>query len=84
VGGETLLLDFHGPNHRPDNIFIRAPAQQTLMLVDVLFPGWAPFKQLAVSQEIPDWIQAQDVAMSLQWQTLVAGHNGLLGTRADG
>lgn len=83
VGGETLLLDFHGPNHTPDNIFIRAPGQQTLMLVDVLFPGWVPFKQLGVSQDIPDWIKAQDVAMSLPWQTLVAGHLGRLGTRAD-
>ena len=83
VGGETLLLDFHGPNHTPDNIFIRAPAQQTLMVVDVIFPGWVPFKQLAVSQDIPDWIQAQDVAMSLPWDTLVAGHLGRLGTRDD-
>ena len=83
VGGETLLLDFHGPNHTPDNIFIRAPAQQTLMLVDVIFPGWVPFKQLAVSQDIPDWIRAQDVAMSLPWHTLVAGHLGRLGTRDD-
>ena len=83
VGGETLLLDFHGPNHTPDNIFIRAPAQQTLMLVDVIFPGWVPFKELAVSQDIPDWIKAQHVALSLPWQTLVAGHLGRLGTRDD-
>ena len=83
VGGQTLLLDFHGPNHTPDNIFIRAPAQQTLMLVDVIFPGWVPFKELAVSQDIPDWIKAQDVALSLPWQTLVAGHLGRLGTRDD-
>jgi glyoxylase-like metal-dependent hydrolase (beta-lactamase superfamily II) len=84
VGGQTLELASHGPNHSPDNIFVWAPAQQTLMLVDVLFPGWAPFKQLAVSQDIPDWINAQDIAMSYPWQTLVAGHNGRLGTRADG
>jgi glyoxylase-like metal-dependent hydrolase (beta-lactamase superfamily II) len=83
VGGETLLLDFHGPNHTPDNIFIWAPGQQTLMVVDVLFPRWAPFKNLAASQDIPDWIKAQDIALSYPWQTLVAGHNGRLGTRAD-
>src|SRR5260370_1102290 len=75
VGGQTLELAFHGPNHTPDNIFIWAPGQQTLMLVDVIFPRWVPFKQLAVSQDIPDWIKAQDVAMSYPWQTLVAGHN---------
>jgi glyoxylase-like metal-dependent hydrolase (beta-lactamase superfamily II) len=53
VGGETLLLDFHGPNHTPDNIFIRAPAQDTLMLVDVIFPRWAPFKNLASPRTSP-------------------------------
>jgi hypothetical protein len=42
-----------------------------------------PFKELAVSQDIPDWIKAQDVALSLPWQTLVAGHLGRLGTRDD-
>ena len=84
VGGERLLLDYHGPNHTPDNIFIYAPDHQTLMVVDVIFPGWAPFKNLAVSQDIPDWIRAQDIAMGYQWQTLVGGHLGRLGRRADG
>ena len=83
VGGQTLELAYHGPNHSPDNIFIWAPGQQTLMLVDVIFPRWVPWKNLAVSQDIPDWIQAQDVALSYPWQTLVAGHLGRLGTRAD-
>jgi glyoxylase-like metal-dependent hydrolase (beta-lactamase superfamily II) len=84
VGGETLHLDYHGPNHSPDNIFIYAPDYATLMLVDVLFPGWVPFRGLAVSQEIPNWIKAQRIAMSYPWQTLVGGHVGRLGVRADG
>ena len=54
------------------------------MVVDVIFPGWVPFKNLAVSQDIPDWVSAQDVAMGYQWQTLVSGHLGRLGQRADG
>ena len=83
VGGQTLELDYHGPSHTPDTIFIWAPEQQTLMLVDVVFPGWVPWKQLAISQDIPGYIQAADVAMSYPWQTLVAGHLGRLGTRAD-
>jgi hypothetical protein len=53
------------------------------MLVDVLFPGWVPFKELAVSQDIPDWIKAQELALRYPWTTLVAGHNGRLGTRED-
>ena len=42
------------------------------------------FKNLAVSQDIPDWIRAQDIAMGYQWQTLVGGNLGRLGRRADG
>ncbi|MEU9407831.1 MBL fold metallo-hydrolase [Streptomyces sp. NPDC048281] len=84
VGGETLHLAYHGPNHAPDNIFVHAPEYATLMLVDVLYPGWVPFKNLAVSQDIPDWIKAQSIAMDYPWQTFVGGHLGRLGVRADG
>src|SRR6266545_2082870 len=84
VGGEVLQLEYHGANHAPGNIFIYAPDYATLMVVDVLFPGWAPFKNLAVSQDIPDWVKAQSIAMDYPWQTLVGGHLGRLGARADG
>ena len=83
VGGERLELAHHGPNHAPDNIFIHVPRYKTLMLVDVIFPGWVPFKDLAVSQDIPDWIKAHRIALEYPFQTLVAGHNGRLGTRRD-
>jgi len=53
------------------------------MVVDVIFPGWVPFKNLGASQDIPDWIRGQHIALSFPWQTLVAGHLGRLGTRAD-
>jgi glyoxylase-like metal-dependent hydrolase (beta-lactamase superfamily II) len=83
VGGEKLELTYHGPNHSPDNIFIYAPKYRTLMLVDVVFPGWVPFKDLAVSQAIPDWIKAHHLALSYPWETYVGGHNGRLGSRRD-
>jgi glyoxylase-like metal-dependent hydrolase (beta-lactamase superfamily II) len=83
VGGERLVLSYHGPNHTPDNIFVHVPAAATLMVVDVIFPGWVPFKNLAESQDIPGWIAAHDTVLATQWQTLVGGHMGRLGTRAD-
>jgi glyoxylase-like metal-dependent hydrolase (beta-lactamase superfamily II) len=83
VGGERLVLSYHGPNHTPDNIFIHVPSAATLMVVDVIFPGWVPFKNLAESQDIPGWIAAHDTVLATQWQTLVGGHMGRLGRRAD-
>ena len=83
VGGERLELAYHGPNHSPDNIFIYAPDHGTLMVVDVIFPGWAPFKDLAESQDIPGWVGAHETVMSYSWTTLIAGHLGRLGNRSD-
>ncbi|GIH23286.1 MBL fold metallo-hydrolase [Acrocarpospora phusangensis] len=83
VGGERLHLSYHGPNHSPDNIFIHVPSAATLMVVDVIFPGWAPFKNLAESQDIPAWIATHDTVLASPWQTLIGGHLGRLGTRAD-
>jgi glyoxylase-like metal-dependent hydrolase (beta-lactamase superfamily II) len=84
VGADRLELAFHGPNHSPDNIFVYAPRHRTLMVVDVFYPGWVPFKNLAVSQDIPGWVRAHDIAMGYGWTTLVGGHLGRLGVRADG
>ena len=83
VGGERLALSYHGPNHTPDNIFIHVPSAATLMVVDVVFPGWVPFKNLAESQDLPGWIAAHDAVLATPWQTFVGGHLGRLGTRAD-
>jgi glyoxylase-like metal-dependent hydrolase (beta-lactamase superfamily II) len=83
VGGERLELSYHGPNHSPDNIFINVLSAATLMVVDVIFPGWVPFKNLAESQDIPAWIAAHDAVLAIPWDTLIGGHLGRLGTRAD-
>ncbi|MBX0297626.1 MBL fold metallo-hydrolase [Haloarcula nitratireducens] len=83
VGGGELELDYRGPNHTPDNLFIYAPDQAVLMLVDVIFPGWIPFKALAVSQNIQGFIQAHETALRYDFETLVAGHLAEPGTRAD-
>ncbi|TWP43309.1 MBL fold metallo-hydrolase [Lentzea tibetensis] len=83
VGGERLELRYHGPNHSPDNIFIWAPNQETLMVVDVVFPGWTPFLDLAVAEDVPAWVRAHDTVLKYPWKTLVGGHKGRLGVRAD-
>jgi glyoxylase-like metal-dependent hydrolase (beta-lactamase superfamily II) len=83
VGGTTLQLDYHGPQHVPGNIYIYAPAARVLMVVDIMFPGWVPFSRLAMSQEIPDWVRAHDDILSYDFKTLVGGHLTRRGDRAD-
>ena len=85
VNGErrTLELAYKGPNHQPGNILIHHPASRTLMMVDVVYPGWVPFDLLAVSADIPGWIAAYDDILAYDFDHFVGGHLGRTGDRAD-
>ena len=83
VCNQTLNLSYKGPNHEPGNIFIYAPIQKVLMLVDIVFPGWVPFDQLGESQNIPGFIKAHDQILEYQFDHFVGGHLDRAGTRQD-
>ena len=84
VGNQTLELDYYGNNHMPGNLFIYAPNQKTLMLVDVIFPGWVPFVYLAITDDVAGFIKAHDIVLNnYDFDTFVGGHLTRLGTRDD-
>src|SRR5919107_6203830 len=83
AGNQTLELSYHGNNHEKGNIFIYAPAQKTLMLVDIVFPGWVPFPDLALAEDVFGFIKAHDIALSYDCDTFVGGHLTRTGTRED-
>lgn len=82
-GAQILRLDYHGSNHEPGNIFIYAPKQKVLMLVDIVFPGWVPFMELAIAKDVAGFVEAHDIALSYDFDTFVGGHLTRLGTRQD-
>ncbi len=83
VGSQTLQLDYHGNNHEPGNIFVYAPTQKVLMVVDIVFPGWVPFAYLAIAEDVPGFIAAHDTILTYDFSTFVGGHLTRLGTRED-
>jgi glyoxylase-like metal-dependent hydrolase (beta-lactamase superfamily II) len=83
VGGERDKLDWHGPNHSADNIFIQFPDHDALMFVDLVVPGWATFGNFNFSEDISGYVLAHDTALTYPWKHLIAGHMGRLGNRAD-
>jgi glyoxylase-like metal-dependent hydrolase (beta-lactamase superfamily II) len=84
VGDQTLQLQYPGPNHEPGNMGIYHPGQKVLMLVDVVFPGWMMWRRFGVSQDIPGYFDLVKT-MNSRWDfnTLIAGHVGRAGTKAD-
>jgi len=83
VGNQVLELEYHGPVHEPGNIFIYAPNQKVLMLVDIVFPGWSPFKDLAMAEDVPYFLAAHDKILEYNFDTYVGGHLTRLGTSED-
>jgi glyoxylase-like metal-dependent hydrolase (beta-lactamase superfamily II) len=82
IGGERIELAWHGTNHSPDNIFIHLPDHNTLMLVDIVNPGWVPVYQ-SNTEDIPGYIAGPATALTYPWKHFIGGHMGRLGTRDD-
>ncbi|KAH0604588.1 uncharacterized protein H6S33_006256 [Morchella sextelata] len=83
VGNQTVELSYKGDNHAVGNIFIYAPKQKILALIDVVFPGWAPFGELGASEYIPGWTKAHDQILEYDFDYYIGGHVSRLGNRAD-
>ena len=83
VGNEVLELTYHGPGHVPGNIFIYAPKQRVLMVVDTVFPGWMPWSHFADSQDVLDAFARLEEVRKTDWDILVGGHVTRVGTHAD-
>jgi len=83
VGSQALELSYHGNAHAPGNIFVYAPRQRTLMVVDLIFPGWMPWRRLAVAQDIPAVFEQVKEISNSDFETLVGGHVARTGTHAD-
>jgi glyoxylase-like metal-dependent hydrolase (beta-lactamase superfamily II) len=83
VGTQVLELSYHGNAHSPGNLFIYAPRQRTLMVVDVIFPGWMPWRRLALAQDIPALFDQVKEIGRWNFDTLVGGHVARTGTHAD-
>lgn len=83
IGGERIELAWYDTNHSPDNIFIHLPDHDTLMLVDIVNPGWAPLYQSNLTEDVQGYIAAHDIALDYSWKHFIGGHVGRLGSRDD-
>ena len=83
VGDSRIELRYRGNIHQPGNIFIYEPRRKVLMLVDVIFPGWVPFRNLAIANDVHDYLRAHDLLLAYDFDVIVCGHLTRHGTRDD-
>ncbi|MFZ6742149.1 MBL fold metallo-hydrolase [Undibacterium sp. JH2W] len=83
VGNQSLELQFSSENHTAGNIFIYLPRQKILMLVDVIYPAYAPYPNLGVATNIGGLIVVNKKALDYDFKEFVGGHVGQPGSRKD-
>ncbi len=83
VGSQVLELSYHGVAHEPGNIFIYAPEQKTLMVVDVVFPGWMPWRRFALAQDVPGYFLQVAEIDKVPFEKFVGGHVSRVGNHDD-
>jgi glyoxylase-like metal-dependent hydrolase (beta-lactamase superfamily II) len=88
--GEKLMLDgveieirTGPPSHSIDTNFILVPKENILMAVDIVYPGWMPYKNLGVSIDLPGVVTAHEMMLGFAFDVMVAGHVDRTGKRDD-
>ena len=74
LGNQRIELSYPGLQHSPGNSFVYLPKQKVLMLVDVLYPGWVPFKDFAVAASVPGYFHVFDQAKEYDFDYFQGGH----------
>ncbi len=83
LGDQVLKLSYKGATHIPGNIYVYAPKQKVLLLIDVIFPGWSPFNNLALANSTREYLESYDEVLDYDFDTFIGGHVSRTGTRAD-
>ncbi|MFC3559060.1 MBL fold metallo-hydrolase [Pedobacter jamesrossensis] len=84
IGGRKIVLLTSGSAaHSGEDVIVFLPKEKIVMMVDIVFPGWIPFEQLAYCQDLDGYIDIQRFVLKLDFDVLVPGHYSKLGTREE-
>lgn len=83
IGNRKLELYYFGLNHEPGNIFIYMPTEKILMAIDIVFPGWSPFYEFALAEDIEGYRKAHEELLNFDFNVIITGHQTRWGDRND-
>jgi glyoxylase-like metal-dependent hydrolase (beta-lactamase superfamily II) len=85
LGGTTLELSYHGPNHSDSTLVMRLPKERIVFVVDTLPVGTVPARGMIDFYPLETEAFIQKV-LALDWDRMIPGHPGpgdRLGTKKD-
>lgn len=85
LGGTTLELTYHGPNHSDSTLVMRLPREKIVFIVDTIPVGQVPGRGMIDFHPVEAESFVKQV-IAMDWDRLIPGHpgpNGRLGTKQD-
>ena len=85
LGGTTLELTYHGPNHSDSTLVMRLPQEKIVFIVDTIPVGQVPARGMIDFHPIETERFIKEV-LAMDWERLIPGHpgpGGRLGTKKD-
>ncbi|MCB1052705.1 MAG: MBL fold metallo-hydrolase [Acidobacteria bacterium] len=84
IGGKRIHLAQHMNYHSDEgDLFISIPQDKFLMVIDVLAPGYVPFKNLDLSSNVYQYLKVFDQILAYDFDVFVGGHLTAIGDRQD-
>lgn len=83
-GDKEIFLSNHMNYHSNEgDLFVSVPKDKFLMVIDVLAPGYVPFKNLDLSNNVHQYLKVFDQILAYDFDVFVGGHLTSIGTKAD-
>lgn len=76
----TNPLNFHSDE---GDLFVSVAKDKFLMVIDVLAPGYVPFKNLDITSNIHEYLKVFDQILAYDFDVFVGGHLTSIGDRND-
>lgn len=83
-GDKQIHLSNHMNYHSNEgDLFVSVPQDKFLMVIDVLAPGYVPFKNLDLSNNIHNYLKVFDQILAYDFDVFIGGHLTGIGTMED-
>ena len=86
LGGTTIELSYHGPNHSDSTLVMRLPKERIIYLVDTIPVGSLPARGMIDIYPLETEAFVEKV-LTMDWDRMIPGHPGVpndrLGTKKD-
>lgn len=65
------------------DLFVYAPTRRTLMVVELVQPGWSPRSRFGGTKDVHAYLRAHDILLGFEFDNLISGHSNRLGDFED-